>query len=238
MERENSLFSISRGVIIFPTPYGAKSSDQDPDQDAGDDLDEDQAQQHRKVDRPGVEAAEQLAARCDERFREPDQELVDPAHRRIRVLAEPAQDRAGAQEQFQEVTEPLDRVGEHHAHVSASLSPRALVGLRLRFRHGVAGSGDRDVLRREDEDVVGDLLDVAVQRVGGAGQEVEDLAGRLRLQSLKVDDDRLTGLKAVDQRQYMLIVLRFVCDIEQAIGLMLQFSFRRAIDVTSYSCQQ
>ena len=76
--------------------------------------------------------------------------------------------------------------------------PGALDGRLLRSL-GAVVVGHVHVLGSEDEDVVGDLLHVAVEGVGGSAEEVEDLSGDLGLQVLQVDDDGLLGLEQVHQ---------------------------------------
>src|SRR5918994_3904828 len=49
---------------------------------------------------------------------------------------------------------------------------------------------DLDVARREQEDLVGDPLHAAVERVGEAGREVDQAHGQLVVGPLEVEDDR------------------------------------------------
>src|SRR5919201_6775534 len=54
---------------------------------------------------------------------------------------------------------------------------------------------DLDVARGEQEHLVGDLLDAAVQAEGEPGGEVDQAFGRLAFHPLKVDDHRNVGLE-------------------------------------------
>src|SRR4051794_608517 len=47
---------------------------------------------------------------------------------------------------------------------------------------------DLDVARREQEDLVGDLLHPAVERVGEPGGEVDEALGEVAVDALEVDD--------------------------------------------------
>src|SRR3954452_21153935 len=54
-----------------------------------------------------------------------------------------------------------------------------------------------DVGRREEQDLVGRLLQVGAQRVGGAAAEVDDSVPQVALHVLEVDDHRLVVLQPV-----------------------------------------
>src|SRR5215204_1035767 len=56
-----------------------------------------------------------------------------------------------------------------------------------------------DVARREQEDPVGDRLDVAVERVGQARTEVDHSAAQVAVDALEVQDHRLLTLEAVGE---------------------------------------
>ena len=63
--------------------------------------------------------------------------------------------------------------------------PRALLGR------------DLDVARREHEDLVGDALHAAVERVGEAAGEVDQALGEVGVGALEVEDDRDRVLELV-----------------------------------------
>src|SRR4051794_4726413 len=56
---------------------------------------------------------------------------------------------------------------------------------------------DLDVARREQEDLLGDLLHAAVERVGKARGEVDEALGEVAVDALEVDDDRDLVLELV-----------------------------------------
>src|ERR1700710_2085209 len=60
--------------------------------------------------------------------------------------------------------------------------------------------GQLDVLGREQEDLVGDALHAALERVGEPGGEVDQPLGEARLDGLQIDDDRDAALVAVADR--------------------------------------
>src|SRR3712207_5715301 len=57
-----------------------------------------------------------------------------------------------------------------------------------------------DVARGQEEDAAGDGLNLAIQRVGEPGAEVDHPAAQISVDALEVEDHRLLALEAVGER--------------------------------------
>src|SRR3954453_2216332 len=84
-----------------------------------------------------------------------------------------------------------------------------LVEEALLYETGALLRGDLDVARREQEDLVGDPLHAAVERVGEARGEVDETLRELRVRALEIEDHRHGVLELVRHLLGVVEALRY-----------------------------
>jgi hypothetical protein len=184
-------------------PHDLHEKEEDSDQYPLQYADQDNRDKQRKIKGTHAKSRKKRSHGTNQRLSQLNKAVVQSREesetvRGIRVH-NPTQKRANDQHSDEKICEKIDSGYQNPHKIILLQLPRIAVFASERKSFVFRVRGYVDILRQEYEDIVRDLLYVAVERVRGSAEKVEYLSRRIRLHLLQIDDYGFSGFQAVHQ---------------------------------------